>query len=72
MTLETKTLVSPTDIVGIEYECKHCGARYTVPVGKFDSAISDCPNCRTEIVSAAHKDGKESDVDALYSFVAHL
>lgn len=73
MTVDQKTTIAISDITGIEYDCGHCGATYTVPVKRFDRAVSVCPNCREEIVSATYKDSsKPNDQDILYNFVTKL
>jgi DNA-directed RNA polymerase subunit RPC12/RpoP len=74
MTIEQRTLVPLTDITGIEYACNHCGSRYMVATEHFDTAISQCPNCRTEIVSTKFGagGGKTNDTSALYDLVHAL
>jgi predicted Zn finger-like uncharacterized protein len=45
MTKETRTLVSPQDIVGMGFTCPHCSAMFSVPVNKLDRVANNCPNC---------------------------
>lgn len=47
MTTQRRTLVSPSDIVAIEYECTKCAARYSVGLSKVDQLLRKCPNCAT-------------------------
>jgi ribosomal protein L37AE/L43A len=73
VTTEQTTSIDLSDIAGIEYVCSHCGARYIVPIVKFDTAISSCANCRQEIVSETYKNSsKPSDQAAVHSFVEAL
>lgn len=48
MTVKLRTLIEPEDIVGLEYECAHCHARYGVPIERFERRTIQCPNCRIE------------------------
>jgi hypothetical protein len=45
VTIQRRTLISPQDVIGLEYECNHCHARYSVPLGKCDRVTAICPNC---------------------------
>jgi len=46
MTIQKRTLISPQDIIGIEYECKHCHARYVVTMKQIGETVFHCPNCK--------------------------
>lgn len=73
MTIQKRTLIEPRDIVGIEYECRHCQSRYVVPLARFDREISHCPNCKEAWISTARKTGQEqSDEQAFSLFVKYL
>lgn len=46
MTSETRTLIELTDIAGIEFECRKCGAKVLYPLAKHHDRLADiCPNC---------------------------
>src|SRR6266849_9926850 len=45
MTIQKRTLVAPDDIIGLEFECNTCHARYTLPVISITRCPSTCPNC---------------------------
>lgn len=50
MTVEKKTLISLKDILAIEYGCPYCLSKYTIPLNKFDQAVSKCPNCKKDLI----------------------
>jgi predicted Zn finger-like uncharacterized protein len=52
MTTRRRTLIAPKDVVGIEYECTHCGARFSVPIHKIDRKVQKCPNCEKSWISS--------------------
>ena len=73
MTAETRTFIAPTDILGIEYECGHCGAKHFVPIVRFDRVLYQCPNCKEGLATATHPvSSQHSDESALYAFVNAL
>ena len=45
MTIKKRILIEPKDIVGIEYECKHCLSTFSVIISAADRQILNCPNC---------------------------
>jgi hypothetical protein len=46
MTSESRTLIEPHDILGIECECTHCKVKHLIPLQSFDRGIPvECPNC---------------------------
>jgi hypothetical protein len=65
MTIERRTFIDLSDIMALEYECKHCGARHSIPLNKMDRGIELCPNCREEWLSDAERPGKQRDTDAV-------
>jgi hypothetical protein len=73
MTVEKRIFISPSDIVGIEFECGHCYSRHLIPIASFDRVIYQCPNCKEKLVSSGHADStKQSDEAALLNLVAIL
>ena len=73
MTMQERTLLELRDILGLEYSCRHCQAKYLVPIERFDRAIRQCPNCREGLIRTDHPDStKPSDEDALHNFVNAL
>jgi hypothetical protein len=73
MTMQERTLLEPGDILGLEYSCRHCQAKYLVPIERFDRVIRQCPNCREGLVRTDHPESaKRSDEDALHNFVNAL
>jgi hypothetical protein len=45
MTSETRTLIEPTDISAVEFECTHCKVKILYPLGGIDRLSDKCPNC---------------------------
>lgn len=45
MTVERKITVGMADIKTISYECNHCGARVTFPLGYANDPRTDCYVC---------------------------
>lgn len=57
MTSESRTLIEPRDILGVECECKHCGVKHLIPLESFDRGVpSECPNCHEKWI----EDGNEA------------
>ena len=57
MTIETRKLVKPSDIVAVEFECKKCGARLVLPLATLDKVATICASCQDQFVihnSEAH------------------
>lgn len=50
MTRETKTTISPSDIIAVEFECLECGIRITQTVAEFKEPFGECPHCRNKWV----------------------
>jgi DNA-directed RNA polymerase subunit RPC12/RpoP len=49
MTSESRTLIEPQDILGLEYGCTHCGVKHLIPLRSFDRGTpTECPNCRAK------------------------
>ncbi len=69
MTIQTRTLISLSDLIGMEYECTHCHVKYSVPLQKLDRPTLACPNCKEQWFD--HPRGPAVDVseDALQHFV---
>lgn len=73
MTIENRTFISPSDLLGIEYECGYCHSKYFIPLEKFAHVIYQCPNCKVALIGATHIDStKRSDEGALLNFVEAL
>ena len=45
MTMNKRVTIEPHDILAIEYECRQCKARYSVPLDKLSRAQMVCPGC---------------------------
>lgn len=73
MTSEHRTLISPKDILGLGFECPHCGSTYFSPVDKIDRTVRGCPNCQESFVTDAPVPGSDlSDMRLLEDFVRVL
>ena len=54
MTSETRVMVEPKDITGIEIECSHCRVRILLPISELHRMISsDCLSCGKRIFDNA-------------------
>jgi len=47
MTHETKHLINVSDVIGVEFECKHCHARISLPPDAT-RALWQCPSCNED------------------------
>jgi hypothetical protein len=66
-------MIAPGDIIGIEYECSHCRARYSVALEFADRLVTFCPNCREPWINLeTPKTSTYSDDKALLLFFARL
>lgn len=74
MTKELRTFISPSDILGIEYECNHCQSRHFVPIEKFDRVLYQCPNCKEGLATRTQASdvGQAKDDTILDNFVKDL
>jgi DNA-directed RNA polymerase subunit RPC12/RpoP len=73
MTMHQRLILDLHDIVGVEYTCAHCQAKYLIPIEKFDRVIYQCPNCKESLVRPGHADSaKVSDEGSLLNFVGTL
>jgi hypothetical protein len=73
MTVQKRTMIAPGDIIGIEYECSHCHARYAVALEFADRLVSACPNCKEQWISSeTPKTSIYADDKALLLFFARL
>ena len=53
MTSETRTLIEPRDVLGVECGCTHCGVKHLIPLQSFDRGIpAECPNCHESWVKS--------------------
>ena len=46
--IQRRTFISAHSILGVEFECRHCGARYSMPIYKIERPSDRCPNCKEE------------------------
>jgi hypothetical protein len=73
MTTRRGTLILPSDIIGVEYECSYCNARYSVSLEFADRLVTVCPNCKEPwINSETTETSTYSDDKALRLFFARL
>jgi DNA-directed RNA polymerase subunit RPC12/RpoP len=76
MTISKRTLITPKDIVAVEYECGHCHSRITVPLESSDRAVTTCPNCKGQWFKSStvpmvnQQDGQV--ISGLLTFLADL
>jgi kynureninase len=68
MTLESKTLISPTDITSIHYGCGKCGSVLAVQVAKEHSVPDRCPTCKSEWFGGA----ADSRQNKLYEMIKQI
>ena len=54
MTVETKTLFEPSDIIAVQFECEDCHASNVILIGKGaatlfvqEKVMGSCPHCHT-------------------------
>lgn len=71
MTVETRNLISPSDILSIGFECKQCSASGFVPIEKiFRQFPVKCPNCGEQFLGDAPLSTiDQSDAALLDAFV---
>jgi hypothetical protein len=74
MTTETRTIITPSDVIGMGFECSHCHAVFIVPIDKIDRLADHCPNCRQDLLRNANPltEDERSDQDSLKYFVQFL
>jgi DNA-directed RNA polymerase subunit RPC12/RpoP len=73
MSKEQRTFISPSDILGIEYECDHCRSRHFVPLERFDRVLYQCPNCNEALATRTQAgDARAKDDVILEAFVKDL
>src|SRR5690242_17867559 len=49
MTTYTKRFIELSDVIGMRFKCRHCGAVMELPVKQFEDAVLDsCPNCKED------------------------
>jgi hypothetical protein len=67
MTTQRRTFIDPCDIIGLEFECSHCHSRCSIPLAKFDRAVTMCSNCKQEWLNGKPSTAARSGNDANYS-----
>ena len=46
MAVHTRVLIELRDILGVEFECPHCGTKVLYPLAKPSQALAErCPSC---------------------------
>jgi hypothetical protein len=63
VTVENRILVSPSDILSIQYKCK-CGASATIPLLNHGSVPNGCAACREEWFTPV-SDPRQNDIFAM-------
>jgi DNA replicative helicase MCM subunit Mcm2 (Cdc46/Mcm family) len=71
MTTKRRTYIELGDIIAIDYECRHCGSRCSVPIAKFDRKVDKCPNCNQDWLPVK-AEAKISDEQAVSLFIERL
>ncbi len=66
MTLETNYLISFTDILCVEYECRKCGVKIVFPLNKA-KAYSQCPSCHEDWINQGTKE--EESIRSLIGYL---
>jgi Zn finger protein HypA/HybF involved in hydrogenase expression len=73
MTAERRILITLKDLIGMEFECGHCHARYSVALNRVDRMPAICPNCNERWISETQlSSGSLSDMVTLRRFVQCL
>lgn len=71
MTSETRVLISPSDVIGIEFECRQCGVQVMYPLESSESAPAEgCPNCKTHWLN--FKASEDDDLMVVKNFIQSL
>jgi hypothetical protein len=69
MTNETRVFVEPADLLGVEFECGHCHARFLYDLSKtVTRVISSCPNCN----EAFHDGKKATDFQDFFALLSGM
>ena len=68
MTTERRILISPQDIIGLGFECPHCKATYSIPVGRLDRIASICPNCQQRWVSDVQQSSSQQSENVVLRY----
>ena len=67
MTIETRGLIEPKDIVAIEFECRKCGARLVMALEGIQQVPTSCSRCDdTWVIHSSQEHGR------LHHFVQKL
>jgi hypothetical protein len=72
MTIQKRSLISLQDLLGVEYECTHCHARYSIPLDKLDRVTLSCPNCKEQWFDHPARTSINVSEDMLHNFVGQL
>jgi len=68
MTIETRTTIAPQDIIGIEYDCKFCGAQFLLKIDRAEQRLTVCPVCQKRWVIT----DPSNEVDAVLNAIVAL
>src|ERR1035437_2488789 len=76
MTSETRTLIEPDDITGVEMECDQCHVKTIFPITTQLKLKAHCPHCGKQwFDDAINKQTGSSTfpaIDSLHALAAHL
>jgi hypothetical protein len=77
MTLQRRTTIEPYDIVALEYECKQCHVKYSIPISLTASGIPKaqmaCPNCHADWIRGVRTADAADPVDrTVANFLKYL
>ena len=51
MTIETRCLIDLSDVLGVEFQCKHCKARFLLGTDIKQTMLWSCPLCKEDWLS---------------------
>jgi hypothetical protein len=73
MTPERRFLITPQELIGMEYECSQCHARCSVSFERVDRIPHLCPNCPARWLSETQPSSSaNSDSRAIALFLQSL
>jgi hypothetical protein len=77
MTMQKRTTIEPHDIVALEYECKQCHVKYSIPVSLTATGIPKAqmtwPNCHADWIRGVQTATAVDPVDRTVSnFLRYL
>jgi hypothetical protein len=76
MTMQKRVTIEPHDIVALEYECRNCQSRYSIPVGNIRESMMKCPNCGKQWIRGSYEsaspDPKDSTIPNFARYLQQL